>query len=451
MKPLVYFGQEKLLVNLTSYGMFEKIIHKKFIVLMPENLSLKFNWISKKITFKKLSTIEDQSAFFDYLLLYNFFTRRNKSLNKYLRVNFLGTSKIYDLKSFILTLKNVIKKLTSINLFMLFKFHRKDSVQILNILRSYRIVRSNDTNSFLEILKSLEIDKVFILTTFTDITIYDLIDACNQLSIPVYVLPESWDNISTSISIPSNLTELLVWSDQHYKEVSEFYPELIARTKIIGSYRITNAVSQRELKNTKVITRPIPKTRFKIVYLEGYFLEDVNHILNTVLDVIPQIKSLNLSIIEIIYRKYPLQKQTLERIWGTKLDVGSREYRVNMRISEGTSLMTDLIDVDLVISESTTAGLEAAFHLDPVLFVYSKKSKKYIDTKKSYDFPYSQDLKKYFRIIDFDSLDCKKNLMAVLPDLCFKIENKHMEENRSEFLEYFGKPFNFNAWEKLSS
>jgi hypothetical protein len=112
--------------------------------------------------------------------------------------------------------------------------------------------------------------------------------------------------------------------------------------------------------------------------------------------------------------------------------------------------MKDLIDVDLVISESTTAGLEAAFNLKPVLFVYSKRSRKYIDTKRSYDFSYSQDLIKYFHVIDFDSTDCKKKLIAFLEDLCFKIGNKHMEINRSEFLEYFGQPFDFNAWEKLS-
>lgn len=450
MKPLIYFGQEKPLVNLASYGMFEKIIHKKFIVLMPENLSVKFNWISKKITFKKLTTIEDQTVFFNYLLLHNYFTRRNKSLNKYLRVNFLGTSKIYDLKSFILAFKNAIKKLILINLFMLFKFHKRDSVQILKILRNYRIIRSNDTNSFLEILRSLEIDKVFIFTTFSDITIYDLIDACNQLSIPVYVLPESWDNISTSISIPSNLTELLVWSYQHFKEVSKFYPELINRTKIIGSYRITNAVSQKGFTNTKAIMQPALKTKFKIVYLEGYFLEDVNYILNTVLDVIPQIQKLELSVIEIIYRKYPLKKQMQEKIQGTKLSVDSRQYRVNFRISEGTSLMTDLIDVDLVISESTTAGLEAAFNLNPVLFVYSKKSRKYIDTKRSYDFSYSRDLKKYFNVIDFDSLDCKENLIAALQKLCFKEDNECKLRKLSMPLEYFGQPFDFKMWETYS-
>jgi hypothetical protein len=447
MKPLIYFGQEKPLVNITSYGMFEKIIHKKFIVLMPENFSIKFIWINKKITFKKLSTIEDQTAFFDYLLLYNYFTRRNKSLNKYLRVSFLGTSKIYNLKSFVLAFKNVIKKFTSINLFVLCKFYKKDSVQILKILRSYRIIRSNDTNSFLEILKSLEIDKVFILTTFSDITIYDLIDACNQISIPVYVLPESWDNISTSISIPSNLTELLVWSNQQLKEVSEFYPELISKTKIIGSYRITNAVSQREFTNTKSITQPVLKTKFKIVYLEGYFLEDVNHILNTVLDVMPQIKRLDLSFVEIIYRRYPLNKQTSEKIWSTKLDINSRQFVVNFRISERGSLMKDLTDVDLVISESTTAGLEAAFCLKPVLFVYSKKSRKYIDTKRSYDFSYSRDLKKYFNVVDFDSLDCKKNLKAVILNSCFKTENEYESKKLSILLEYFGEPFNFKVWE----
>ena len=234
-KSLVYFGQEKPLVNLISYGLFEKIVNDKFIVLLPDNLSEKFEWIKKKITYRKLSTNEDQTIFFDYLLLCNFITRWNKSLNKYLRVNFLGPSKIYNIKSFILAFKNAIRKLISINLLVLFKIYNQDSVQILKILRRDQIIKSNNTNSFFEILKSLEINKVFIFTTFSDLTIYDLIDACDALDISTYVLPESWDNISTSISIPTNLTELLVWSNQHFKEVTEFYPELVTKTKIMGS------------------------------------------------------------------------------------------------------------------------------------------------------------------------------------------------------------------------
>jgi len=450
-KPLIYFGQEKPLINLFSYGLFEKIVNDKFIVLLPENLSVKLDWIKKKKTYKKLWTNEDQTIFFDYLLLCNFITHRNKSLNKYLRVNFLGTSKIYDIKSFLLAVKNVIRKLTSINLLVLFKIHKQDSTEILRILRRHRIIKSNDTSSFLEILRSLKIDKVFVITTFSDLTIYDLIDACNQLGISVYVLPESWDNISTSISIPTNLTELLVWSDQHFKEVAEFYPEFVTKTKIIGSYRITNAVSKREFSNSNVTMQPALKSKFKIVYLEGFFLEDVYHILNTVLDVLPQIKGFDLSFVEIIYRKYPLKKQTREGIKSAKLDIDSRQFRVTFNISEGTSLMADLTNVDLVISESTTAGLEAAFRLNPVLFVYSEKSRRYIDTKRSYDFSYSRDLYKYFNVIDFDSFDCIKHLTTALLNICFKTESEYSVKKQLEFLEYFGKPFNFSAWEELSS
>jgi len=315
----------------------------------------------------------------------------------------------------------------------------------------FEIIKSNNTNSFFEILKSLEIDKVFIFTTFSDLTIYDLIDACDALDISTYVLPESWDNISTSISIPTNLTELLVWSNQHFKEVTEFYPELVTKTKIIGSYRITNAVSKREITSTTAIIQPELKTKFKIVYLEGYFLEDVNYILNTILDVMPLIKGFNLSFVEIVYRKYPLKKQTLDGIESTKLDIDTRQFRVTFKISEGTTLMSDLTNVDLVISESTTAGLEAAFHLNPVLFVCSKKSRRFIDTKRSYDFSYSRDLEKYFHVIDFDSCNSTKHLTEALLNLSFKTEYENESKKQLQLLEYFGKPFDFNAWEKISS
>jgi len=450
-KCLIYFGQEKPLINLISYGLFEKIVNDKFILLLPDNLSEKFESIKKKKLYRKSTTNDDQTIFFDYLLLCNLITQRNKSLNKYLRVNFLGPSKIYNIKSFILAFKNAIRKLISINLLVLFKIYNKDSVQILKILRRDQIIKSNNTNSFFEILKSLEIDKVFIFTTFSDLTIYDLIDACDALDISTYVLPESWDNISTSISIPTNLTELLVWSNQHFKEVTEFYPELVTKTKIIGSYRITNAVSKREITSTTAIIQPELKTKFKIVYLEGYFLEDVNYILNTILDVMPLIKGFNLSFVEIVYRKYPLKKQTLDGIESTKLDIDTRQFRVTFKISEGTSLMSDLTNVDLVISESTTAGLEAAFHLNPVLFVCSKKSRRFIDTKRSYDFSYSQDLEKYFHVIDFDSCNSTKHLTEALLNLSFKTEYENESKKQLQLLEYFGKPFDFNAWEKISS
>jgi len=443
---LVYFGHEKIIYNLNSYQMLEKLFNNKFIILIPSRFE-KGSFSSENIISSPISwEPRDEKLFWNYLLWANFFTKKNTTLNMFLRVNFLGTSKIYNTKSLLIALKNVFRMLTSINWPILRKIYRWNSSEILRSLRTHKIIKSNCVSFFLEVIRLNQIKKVFIISTFNDPSIFDLVEACDSLDIPVIVLPESWDNISTSISIPHKLTGLYVWSDQQYKEVAQYYPELLQKTHIIGSYRITRAINYRkpELNNS------LSKKSFKILYLEGYYLEDITNVMNKLLVVLEQIKQISLFDIEIIYRSYPLKKQTDPYFVRNDLSKLKLPNNISIKRSSETNLWEDVENVDLIISESTTAGLEAAFQLKPILFIYSKKSKKFVDTKRSYKFSYASDLKKYFKLIDIDSITSQNILSTEINNLIFNSEiNDTKNNDRLVTLDYFGKPFDFNFWKEL--
>ena len=260
------------------------------------------------------------------------------------------------------------------------------------------------------------------------------------------MLPESWDNISTSISIPHKITGLYVWSDQQSREVREYYPDLVQKTHVIGSYRITNAINYRKL----VMKKTLSKKSFKILYLEGYYLEDIINVMNKLLVVLTQIEQFRLFDIEIVYRNYPLKKQTDPNFVRNDLSKLKLPHNISVKNSRKKGLREDLENTDLVISESTTAGLEAAFQIKPIVFIYSKKSKKYVDTKRSYKFSYASDLKKYFSVIDIDSKNSEKVLALEINRLILNSELNEAEvNNQLVILDYFGKPFDFSIWEEL--
>jgi len=443
---LVYFGHEKIIYNLNSYQMLEKLFNDKFIMLIPSRFNKELFSSQNTISCSILWEPQEERLFWNYLLWANFLTKRNTSLNMFLRVNFFGTSKIYNTKSLIIALKNAFRMLTSINWWILRKVYRYDSSEILGFLRTHKIIKSNCVSFFVDVIRLNQISKVFIISTFNDPSIFDLVEACDSLGIPVIVLPESWDNISTSISIPYKITGLYVWSDQQSREVREYYPELMQKTHIIGSYRITNAINAKKL----VMNNTLSKKSIKILYLEGYYLEDIINVMNKLMVVLTQIEQFKLFDIEIIYRNYPLKKQTDYNFIRIDLSKLKLPHNISVKYSTKNRLWEDLENTDLVISESTTAGLEAAFQLKPIIFIYSKRSKKYVDTKRSYKFSYASDLKKYFSVIDIDSKTSEKVLALEINNLILNSElNDAKMNNRLVILDYFGKPFDFSIWKEL--
>jgi len=443
-KSLVHFGHEKPIINLHSYGMFKSLIPNNFVVLLPSHLHRYHDSIDNTVFYKESWSNADKTLFYNYLLIKNFITRRNKSLNFYLRVSLFSTDKIRNQKTLFFAIKHFFRTIVKINPILVFKIKKLNSEKVLEILRERKILKSNNTDCFLTILETNQITKVFIITTFTDPGIFDLIKACNLLGIPSYVLPESWDNISTAIAIPSDLTELLVWSQQQHHEVKRFFEELSSRTKIIGSYRITKAIANQKIHTSY---QAKVKGEFKILYVEGYFLEDVNFILNRLIKVLAKIPQLKNTDIKIVYRKYPLEKQTNKFMDPVKLVGDSKLGKIRFLISENNSLIADLELTDLVISESTTAGLEASFTRKPVIFISSKKSKKFIDTRRSYLFSYSNDLEDFFYVINFEDRNSDKLLTFALMTY-IGCDQGSKDINRLN-LTYFGEPFNFSLWSEL--
>jgi len=443
---LVYFGHEKIIYNLNSYQMLEKLFNDKFIMLIPSRFNKELFSSQNTIISSILWEPQEERLFWNYLLWANFLTKRNTTLNMFLRVNCFGTSKIYNAKSVISALKNAFRMLTTINWFILRKIYRYNSSEILGFLRTNKIIKSNCVSLFKDVIRLNTISKVFIISTFNDPSIFDLVEACDSLGIPVIVLPESWDNISTSIAIPHKINGLYVWSDQQTREVREFYPELVQKTHVIGSYRITNAINANKL----MINNNLSKKSIKILYLEGYYLEDIINVMNKVLTALTQNEQFKFFNIEIIYRNYPLKKQTDSNFIRNDLSKLKLPQNISVKNSRKNRLWEDLEDTDLVISESTTAGLEAAFQLKPVIFIYSKKSRKYIDTKKSYKFSYASDLKKYFSLINIDGKNFEKVLALEINNLIVNPElNDAKTNHRSVTLDFFGKPFDFEIWKEL--
>jgi hypothetical protein len=310
-------------------------------------------------------------------------------------------------------------------------------------MRNKELISQGDSKRIFKILNSLNIESAICISTLRDPRIFDFVDACTDLNIKTYVMPDSWDNISSNPAIPRNISEILVWSEQQKQEIQKNHKYFSGRVTIFGSYRISKGLDLFNDVHYKKLDKNI--SQLKILYLEGYIYEIFEDNLRIIVKALLKValKNANLKDIEIIVRRYPSPKQSEEKNRQTYVNMFI-EGGIKFLISESTEkyVVYDLPGVDLVISDCTTAALECLACGYKVIFIGSSHSPRFLDTMKIYDFSFSQDLKKFFPIINLSKSRAEQRLYN---EIYYLIYNTKEIEPYSNFLFDFNSPIKYFA------
>lgn len=453
MKTVFFIGQEKPLVNLKKYGYLDYFLKKEYLVLTTDDIAGKHDFKSETLLFSSNWKRNDWRLFCNFMMLQNYFVKSRSTVNLMLWSNLFGPYKIRSMSTFFNTFKYFVRFIISINWLIVFKNLRSDPITFLKVLRQKKVLGSGDYFTIKSLLKNREVNRVILFTTFNEPILFDLIQACNDLRIQIFALPDCWDNISTSISIPSEITNLFLWSKQQLKEVETSYPSLLSRSMVLGSYRFDQN-SSKIIKSESVSVGH----KIRILYLEGSIFEDRNYIINSIItSVVSSINSnYGITNLDILLRRYPGIrssefgfKDVAEVIQGLEVN----GVKVTIQFTKNSSLNEDLKGVDIVFSELTTAALESAYKNIYTIFVGSNRSPKYISTNKSYEFSFARELKQIFTILDFENSNYLKTLSNLLSNYMNKkfIKNDFHELNSSKEigLNYIVEPLDREKWEKF--
>jgi len=450
---LVYFGHEKPLSNLMTYNAFNELIPINTLKLLNNMDSNRYKSITNKIDFQSSWSSIDKKIFYDHLLVKNFLNTRNKPLNIFLINQLFGPFKLLKPSFFFTSFQFFFHFIKQINFRSIYKSYSGNSDVLLHELRKNGKIKSDDSEFFSKILDLHHVSKVLIISTLSDPSVFDLIKVCESLGISSILVPDCWDNISTSYGIPENFTKILLWSEQQKRDMVEFYPSTSSKIEIIGSYRLNLKQSISDynhwFKSSKL-------REFTILYLEGYFLENRMNSINSLITAINSVSQFKQIQIRIIFRPYPLKKQTLGKLGeNTSLNFDNhiKQENIFFQVSSNAHLYQDVKNADLIISELSTAGLEAAFRGIPVLFIFSSKSPKRLDSKRSLKFTYAKDLYRFFQVINLEDSDAIKLFGQYLQNIFIL---KHQSEYNPELvnqkfseLKFLAEPIDLNKWSNI--
>jgi hypothetical protein len=449
VKTVFFIGQEKPLINLKKYGYLEKFLRADFLVITTEEIASKYKFSNNVIVFKSSWTNEEWVTFLDYLYIKNFITTYRKTLNISLRTRLFGPYKLNSIKRIIFSFKYFIKFWQKINFALIYQTRHLKPDDLLSKLREKNILGPGDSKKIMSLLANQNIQKAIVFTTFNDPILYDFVSVCKDLGIFTTALPDCWDNISTSPAIPEYINKICLWSEQQSSEVKKFYPSLFTKTEIYGSYRINK--KSRILLNSK-----LKNEYFNILYLESSLFEDREFAIRKIAKSISESHGSNDSIkkIKFTIRQYPGYRPTEP---GLSTDLGLLEsfkigeWQFEIAISKNGFLKEDFASADIVFSELTTAGLEAAFEKLPVIFVGSNKSPRYLTTYKAFQFSFGKDLLEDFVVLDL-GLKSSLHILTNLFDKLFKYKqdnyaNNYQNRFGSRKLSFYAEEFNFHKWD----
>lgn len=453
---VIFFGSEKPILNLIKYNFYQKLVKQNLITIttneiygkypqLPNTIALRSNWKSKDIY-----------NFTLHLLLFNFLRNNNKGLFYDLRSFLFGPYKIYSPKLFFMAIKFFISASRSMKFTLLTK-NLKNSSDVLEELRKSGGVGPGDHNDFVKILKAINPSKVITISNFRDPKLFDLASACKELALDLHVFVECWDNISTGYGVPTGVSHFYTWSKDQNNDFYKFNLGHSAAVQICGSYRRSYADSY----NRKIIknSNTTKSAQFRILYLEGYFYENLNYSLSKIVESIKSIKDgkIHPQKIKIVVRRYPLKRQSIDlSLEGRfKSEIIENNYDfIEIETSQNKDLSSDFDQTDLVLSELTTAGLEAAFRSIPVVFLGSNSSIRFLDSMAGYNYSFAQPLKRHFELLNLSSGSDLEKLKLIFEYLLgSKLiaikSNLKLHLTPSE-MDIFATSFDFEPWNRLT-
>jgi len=456
---LFFIGKEKTISNIKRYEFQDILDLSKFINLTTKDIYKLHKDIPNCIRYNSGWTKEDTSVYFNHLLFRNYlkFKRGNTSLNMELRVKLLGPYKLKTFALFLTSIKYLYNTCKSISWLILIKSINKKSEYLLFELRNKGKIGLGDIEQYKKILLENSISAVVTFSSLKDPKLFDLSIACKILNIELHYFPECWDNVSTGFEPPSHIRHMHLWSKQQMKQIADSNSDTCIKTDVYGSYRATRALSSM----FKTETNFFKVSKLSILYLEGYFYEDLSFTINKIIEAIigrnqkisPSINEINL-----IIRKYPLKRQTINVRESNNVishEIFLERIKIVITESFNSTLAEDLAQTQLIFSELTTAGLEAALSGYSVIFIGSKRSPRYLDSSMAYRYTFAQEVPKFFEYIEMDKKSDQERLSIIMDSFLFDYPKsfKHlMPENHSlERLTYFAEGFNLERWNSLIS
>lgn len=225
-----------------------------------------------------------------------------------------------------------------------------------------------------EFLNKADPDIVLIQSTLNDLSLANLLLLLAENGIPSLVLVDSWDNIGSKPVIPKDIRNLLVLSPQQRKIAMEVYGLDNSQVEVFGTPRISHISKVRKLRDTRSL---------RIGYLQAMPADDLQRNLEVLLSLSNQLisKTALYDNFEIEIRTYPLKSERKQRM----LEESFHEmYGDKIKVQHPLETMEELFrNVDVVVSEITTAGIEAACKGIPTIFIASDSNQIYMNGRRA--------------------------------------------------------------------
>jgi len=336
---------------------------------------------------------DSQTTFYTMLLCFRFFFAKGqrKHFSQWLRYFLFGNqNSIGNFRSFLIKLFRVA----------VFLFNHMSSLPLFwySIIRfgsfPSKCVRVpvEDREQFFAVLDKACPEFVIIQTTLCDLSTFNLINLLKQKNIASLVLVDSWDNIGSKPMIPKDIEKLLVQSPQQRSLALEVYGLQDSQISLFGTPRISRIRNVKSLRKHKVLN---------VGYLQAMPADDlefnigiIHQLLNKLL-----LELRTYDDFTIVIRAYPI-KSFEKRMLIDGLLTSKFGNRVKIQ-SKFESMETLLSDSDLIVSEVTTAGIEAACEGLRTVFIATDSNRTYLNGRRALNSLHAHDLRdRGFRILE---------------------------------------------------
>ena len=294
----------------------------------------------------------------------------------------------------------------------------------------------SDKKKMIDLFSRENPDLVLIQSTLSDLSLYNVLTILEKLSLPSILIVDSWDNIGSRPVLPKEVQRYLVQSSQQSYLAKKVYGLESEKVTLFGTPRISQVYRTKLSKNEGVL---------RIGYLQGLPADDLEINLRMLE------KSVNCFLkhqilfsdylIEI--RGYPIKAEKAKINIGCTSEAFSQKVKVQ---SPSESLLELFRESDVIVSEITTAGIEAACFGMPTIFIASNSQRIYLNGTRILRSFHSSDLEsRGFSIlkgIDSDE-DCK-NFHDTFhglqkPDLGFFVYTDENQTITERLIEEIGK------------
>ena len=230
----------------------------------------------------------------------------------------------------------------------------------------------SDRDLIWNLLSSERPDLVVIQSTLSELPLYNIVSILKRMSCPSLLIVDSWDNIGTRPLIPKDVNKYLVQSPQQAILAKMLYGLNPEQVKIFGTPRISRIHDVPAIQSENIL---------RIGYLQGLPADDLElniKNLQVILRSFLQEKSCYSDFV-LVVRNYPIKADKVkEHLSLISASLGSRVVT-----QSSNETLQDLFNQShVIISEITTAGLEAACAGVRTIFIASNSARVYMNGQR---------------------------------------------------------------------